>query len=173
MKSSILCVITLACLTVAGSALACPTGNGEAVRPRPRPVVENVSFQANELFERANRLESSASSQDAQARALEQQAETLSNRARILRNQATFVNVSDRSSILAIADDLSLRAAEGRSRAAENRARADSLRFEAQTLRQRAIALVRGGGNGGGGWRGRSTSVPQSVPVVSDQGITL
>ena len=171
MRTWICGAITLACLSIVGAASACPVGEGQ-VRP-PRPVVQNVSLQASEMLERASRLETVASSHDAQARALEQQANTLSDRARILRNQATFVNVSDRSSILAIADELVMRARNDRTRASEDRAQAAELRREAQTLRQRAVVLVRTGNGNGGGWRVRSnTRIPQSTPLPSE-GVTL
>ena len=132
MKSWIFGAITLSWLAFGGAAIACPVGNGEgAIRPT-RPVVQNVSLQASEMIERASQLESAASSRDVTARAFEQEADTLSSRARILRNQAGLVNVADRSSILAIADELSLRAASSRTRAAEERAQASDLRIEAQ-----------------------------------------
>ena len=172
MRTWICGAITLACLAIGGAASACPVGEGQV---RPRPVVQNVSLQASEMLERASRLETVASSHEAQARALEQQADTLSDRARILRNQATFVNVSDRPSILAVADELVVRARNDRMRASEDRVQAAELRREAQTLRQRAIVLVRNGnGNGNGnGWRVRSnTRSPQSTPVPSE-GVTL
>jgi hypothetical protein len=171
MKSWVFGVITLACTTIGGAALACPTGGEQGTRP-VRPVIQNVSLQASEMIERAGRLETVASSHDAEARALEQQADTLTNRARVLRNQAGFVNVSDRSSILAIADELSVRAANERSRAAEERVQAQTFRIEAQNLRQRALVLVRGGGGGGGGWR-RSTIAPQSTPFPTERTTVL
>ena len=90
MKSGSFGVITLACMMIGGTAAACPVGAGEGSRPT-RPVVQNVSFQASELLERAKRLESAASSRDLQARALEQEADSLSSRARVLRNQAGLV----------------------------------------------------------------------------------
>ncbi|MBX3205223.1 MAG: hypothetical protein KF764_09145 [Labilithrix sp.] len=155
-------------MTLGSAALACPIGNGAIDRP-VRPV-QNVSFQASEMIERASRLESAAASHDASARALEEEAATLSNRARILRNQANLVNVSDRSSILAIADELSLRAASDRAGAAEDRAQASDLRSQARTLRQRAVTLVRNTNGGGGGWRGKTT---QSTPLPSERGVTL
>ena len=95
----------------------------------------------------------------------------LANRARILRDQATFVNVADRSSVLAVADELAARAREDRARAAEDRAQASELRLEAQSLRQRALALVRGG-SGGGGWRTRPLP-NRSAPLPSERGVTL
>ncbi|MDF2695872.1 MAG: hypothetical protein K0S65_4255 [Labilithrix sp.] len=171
MKSWIFGAITLASLTLASVGLACPTGNGEgAVRP-PRPVIQPVSLQASEMIERAGRLESAATSREAQARSLEQEADTLAGRARILRNQAGLVNVSDRPSILAIADELLDRAALDRTTAAQERAQASALRVEAQGLRQRALVLVRNGngGVGGGGWR-RPT---RDVALPSERGVTL
>ena len=98
MRSWMIGAIMLAGMAVGSTALACPVGPGEG---RPIRPVQNGSFQASELVERAARLESVASSHEAQARAFEQEADTLSNRARILRNQAGFVNASDRSSIFA------------------------------------------------------------------------
>ena len=169
MRNWIFGAITLAWLTLGSAALACPAGGVEGGRPRP---VQNVSLQASEMIERASRLESVAASHDVQARALEQEADTLGNRARILRNQAALVNVSDRPSILAIADELSSRSMNQRARAADDRAQASELRLQAQALRQRAGVLVRG--SGGGGWRGRTTALPpQSTPLPSERGVTL
>jgi len=164
--------ITLACLSFGSRAVACPVGDGEgAVRP-PRPVVRNVSLEASAMLERASRLESAASSHEARARSLAQEADRLANRARILRDQATFVNVADRSSILAIADELAARAREDRARAAEDRAQASELRLEAQNLRQRALVLVRSGS--GGGWRTRPLPLSNgSAPLPSERGVTL
>ncbi|HVH47192.1 MAG TPA: hypothetical protein VM925_32865 [Labilithrix sp.] len=165
MRSWIACGIVLACTAASAGALACPVG--QDVRPiRP---VQNVSFQASEMLERAARLESAASSREAQARAFDQEADALSSRARALRNQATLVNVADRGSILEIADELSSRAAVSRARAAEDRAQAAELRIEAQSLRQRAIALVRGPG---GGWRGKPVRSP-TAPLPFDRTVTL
>lgn len=158
MRSWIFGGITLACATLVGSAGACPVG-GEGVRPT-RPVVQNASLQASEMIERAGRLDAMAGSREQQARMLDQEATTLANRARILRNESTFVTVSDRESILGVADELATRAMNDRARAAEERAQASSLRMEAQNLRQRAALLVRG-------WRGKSTTSP------ADRGITL
>lgn len=135
-------------------ASACPVG-ADDVRPNPRPVVNNVSFQASELFERATRMETAAASREDDARARDQRADTLMNRARIIRNQASLVSFSDRQSMQAIADELTIRASEERSRASEDRAQASSLRMQARSLRERAVQLVRlENGNGGGGWRG-------------------
>lgn len=163
MRSWIFGAITLACITLGGAAIACPGG----VSVRPTGPVQDVSLQATEMIERASRLESAASSRDATARALEQEADTLSNRARILRNQAGLVNVSDRPSILAIADDLAFRAASHRTRAADDRAQASELRLQARSLRERAITLVRGTNNGG--WRTRTTS----TPLPTSRGVVL
>jgi hypothetical protein len=174
MRSWIFGAITLACLTIGGVATACPVGEGGGqVRPQPRPV-QNVSFQASELMERASRLENAAASRDQSARAFDQEADQLIVRARALRNQAQLVNVSDRQSIVQIADELTDRAQNDRALASSERAQASELRLEASGLRQRAVQLIRLG-NGGGGWKGRavpSTSVP-STPLPSERGVTL
>ena len=168
--------ITLTCLSIGGAAAACPVGVGQApVRPRPVVRSDLSSTQASEMLERASRLETVAGSHETQARAFEAQADTLSNRARILREQAALVNVSDRSSILEIADELAGRARSERARAAGERAQARELRLEAQNLRQRAVVLVRGGGGsgGGGGWRGRDVRVLPSTPLPAERAVTL
>ncbi len=144
----------------AGSASACPVGQGDDIRPRRpvAPVVNNVSLQASELFERASRLETAAASREESARSREMQADTLANRARMIRNQAVLVGFSDRENMMAVAEELVIRAADMRSRAAEDRAQASELRMQARTLRERAVQLVRlqNGGNGnGGGWRNK------------------
>lgn len=149
--------ITLACVSLEGSAMACPTNTELAPPPRPRPV-QQVSFQqeANTLFTRANELDSSASTKERNAIAFDSEADTLIGRARSLRNQAQLVSFTDRENILDIADELIERAQVSRSRASSERMRASELRSEAVTLRSRANQLVRlGNGNGGGGgWRG-------------------
>ena len=143
-------------LTLAsGSARACPVGIGgdDGVQGRPRPVVNDVSVQANELIQRASRMESMAMARDESARRSEMQANVLMNRARMLRNQASLVAFSeDGQDLIAAADELSIRAAEMRSRAADERAQASALRMQARTLRERALVMVRGGG---GGWHRR------------------
>ncbi len=161
MRSWIFGAITLACLTVGASALACP---------RPVRPVQNVSLQASTLIERASMLESTAVSHDQSARAFEQEAETLLSRARALRNQAQFVNVSDRMSILSIADELNDRASRDRMLASSERQEAAGLRVEATSLRRRAAELTRLAG--GGGWRGKRVQAP-SLPLPSESGISL
>ena len=84
----------------------------------------------------------------------DQRADTLMTRARMIRNQAiNLVSFSDRQNMNAIADELTLRAADDRQQAMSERNEASSLRMQARNLRERALVLVRG--NGGGGWRGR------------------
>ena len=150
----------------AGNALACPTSGGGGrvdFREDPRPIVRNTNTAATELFERAADLESAANTRERAASARERDAELLANRARILRNQAQLVGFSDRQSVLAVADDLAVRAATERAQAAEDRATAASFRAQARTLRERAVLLVRGQG-GGGGWKGRDTRpVPRAT----------
>jgi hypothetical protein len=173
MRSWIFGAITLTCLTIGGAAIACPTGGEQGIRPPPRPVqpVQNVSLQASEMMERASRLESAAASREQQARALDQQADTLANRARNLRNQAQFVNASDRSSILDIADELQIRASNDRNQAMDDRNQASQFRVEASSLRSRAIQLVRLGG--GGGWRGKGVPRATTTDLPSERGVTL
>jgi flagellar hook-associated protein FlgK len=153
MKTWIFGALALAMTVSTSAAMACPVGTNGEVQQRPRPI-QNVSFQASELFERAQQLETAASSRDRQAVAFERDAENLANRARILRNQAQNVSSTDRSSILALADELTSRASSSRSQASEERAQASELRVQARSMRERAVQLVRVG-NGGGGWRGR------------------
>lgn len=136
------------------TASACRVG-GDDIRPQ-RPVVNNVSFQASELFERATRMETAAATREDDARVRDQRADTLMSRARVIRNQAALVSFSDRQSMQAIADELTIRASEERSRASEDRAQASSLRMQARSLRERALQLVRlENGGGRGGWRGK------------------
>ena len=157
MKTWIFRAVGLAMMLSTAHAMACPVGNGGGVQQPPkRPIVQTVSFQASELFERAQQLETAASTRDRAAQASERDAETLGNRARILRSQAAQVNAADRATIFAAADELAVRAASSRSLAAEDRAEAADLRVQARTLRERAVQLVRVG-NGGGGWRARPT----------------
>jgi hypothetical protein len=166
MKSWLVGLIAAGLMAMGGSALACPVGAGEK-QPPTRPT-QNVSFQASELIERADRLESVATSHEQSAKSLDREATTLANRARLLRRQAGSVSGSDRSGLLAIADELALRAEGDRARAAGDRARASELRVEARGLRDRAIRLVRFGNNGnvvdGGGWRGRPNRDARPVP---------
>jgi hypothetical protein len=160
MKTWIFGALALAMTVSTGVAMACPVGNnGDVPQPPRRPVVQNVSFQASELFERAQALETAASSRDRQALAFERDAENLTNRARILRNQAQLVSSTDRSSIVALADELAARASLSRSQAAEERTQASDLRVQARSMRERAVQLVRNNG-GGGGWRGGRPSAP-------------
>lgn len=154
MNNWIFGALALAMTVSTGAALACPVGIGDDRPPVRKPVVQNVSFQASQLFERAQQLETAASSRERQAVALERDAATLANRARVLRNQAKLVSFADRSSIVAIAEELSVRSSISRSQAAEERAQAADFRSQARSMRQRAVRLVKGG-NGGGGWRGR------------------
>lgn len=164
MKTWIVGALAVAMTVSASLAMACPVGSSDP--PPRRPVVQNVSFQASELFERAQQLESAASSRERQAAAFDRDAETLANRARILRNQAALVSVSERSSIFAVADELSTRAAISRSQANEERSQAGELRLQARAVRERAVQLVRVG-NGGGGWRGPSvTPRPQRAETT-------
>jgi hypothetical protein len=166
-KTWFFAAITTGWMLAAGVASACPTGF-EGQRPvQPRPV-QNVSFQASELVERANRLESAASSREVTARTAEADADTLANRARILRNQATFVNASDRNNILSVVDELVERAAARRAHAANERAEANQLRREARALRNQAIQLTGGVGVGGGGWR-RPGGVPRATVLPSER----
>lgn len=156
MKIWIFAAITAGWLASSAVAGACPTGAEEGARPRPRPI-QNVSFQASELIDRAGRLESAAARQEQSARQLEQQASTLAERARVLQKQAALVNAADRLSILEVVDELTTRAAQERRQAANARISADQLRAEARSLRDRAVQLVRlgDGGSGTGGWRKR------------------
>jgi len=170
MRTSLFAVITVGLTFMTGIAAACPIGANDDFSPPPvkKPVVQNVSFQASQLFERAAAFETAATSRDASAAALDRQAETLAQRARVLRNQASFVPVADRSSVLAVADELSAKAAADRSRASQERAQAAELRVQARALRERAVQLVKGGS--GGGWRGRGVPTPPvSTPQVSAQ----
>lgn len=153
MKTWIFAALALAMTVASGAASACPTGSVDL--PPRKPVVQNVSFQATQLFERAQELETAAASHERSAAALERDAETFANRARILRNQANLVALSDRASITAVADELSIRASTSRQQASEERASAASLRVQARAARERAVELVRLGNGGGGGWRGR------------------
>jgi hypothetical protein len=148
-----------------GVAEACPVG-GSGVRPIPRPI-QNVSFQASELVERAMRLESEAGVREQSARALAEQAELLQSRARRLREQVVFVNAADRPGLLTAAEELSLRAADDRAEAMRQRTEAGELRMEARSMRARAAQLVRV--NNGGGWRKH----PVETRVTSDTTFTL
>ena len=170
MKTWIFRGVALAMMLSTAHAMACPTGGNTSEREPPlrRPVqqVQNVSFQASELFERAQRFETAAASRDSSASAFERDAETQANRARILRNQAALVNAADRASIFAAADDLSARASSSRSQASEDRIQAADLRVQARSMRDRAVQLVRIG-NGGGGWRGKpSTSQTKAETTI-------
>ena len=165
--SWIFAAITLACVSLEGSALACGTEFAPPP-PRPRPV-QQVSFQqeANVLFARANELDSAATARDRTALAFDTEADTLASRARSLRNQAQLVSfTTDRENILEIADELSARSQLSRSRASAERMRASEMRSEARNLRDRATQLVRVGNGGGGGWRGGPRK-------TASEGITL
>jgi hypothetical protein len=147
--------------TAAGTAAACPRGEGDT---RPvRPIVDNVSFQASELLERAARMDGAAMSREQSARTKEMQADALANRARALRSQVSLVGFSDEQDVLSIADELALRAASMRTRAAEDRAQAIGLRMQARVLRERAAQLVRVG-NGGRNWRNKRGPVRDFAP---------
>ena len=99
MKTWIFRGVALAMTLSTAQAMACPVGNqGDVQRPPKRPIVQTVSFQASELFERAQQLETAAASHERSAQASDRDAETLANRARILRSQAALVNVADRAS---------------------------------------------------------------------------
>jgi hypothetical protein len=156
MKTWILGALALA-LTISGSAArACPIGSNEGDSRREGrrpPVIQPVSFDASELFERAQELETVAGAQERAAVVHDRDAETFANRARILRNQAALVSVADRSSIFAMADELAARAASARSQAFAARAQAAELRLQARAVRERAVQLVRQNNGGGGGWR--------------------
>lgn len=156
MKTWMFGALALAMTLATGVASACPTGNVDPIPQRPRPV-NNVSFQATQLFERAQQLETAAASHDRSAAAFERDAETLANRARLLRNQANLTQVSftDRQNLVAVADELSLRASSSRAQAAEERQVASNLHSQARVARERALELVRQGGGVGGGWGGR------------------
>ncbi len=173
MKTWIIGALALAMTAATTVSSACPTGN---VDPPRRPIVNpvnNVSFQATQLFERAQQLETAASSHDRNANALDREAETFANRARILRNQANLQQVSftDRQNLVAVADELSLRAASARSEASEERQLASSLRIQARAARERAVELVRLGGGGGGGWGGRGIPRPTTSGSTAEVGI--
>lgn len=168
MKSSIFSALALAIAVsagipaMAGDALACPRGGNDQRRPVQRPVVQNVSFQASALFERAQQLETAASARERQAVAFDRDAETLANRARVLRNQAQLVSTADRASVVAIAEELTARASLSRAQAAEERGQAADLRSQARSIRERALQLVKVG-NGGGGWRGTPVPLPRTT----------
>ena len=159
MKARLHCLFGICAFVLTAAAgpvaLASPVGGDVDIRPQ-RPV-NNVSFQASEMIERATRMETAAASREDSARMRESRADTLMTRARVIRNQAALVSFSDRQSMQEIADELTIRASEERSRAAEDRAQASSLRMQARQLRERAVQLVRlgNGGGGGGGWRGK------------------
>lgn len=170
MKTWMFGALALAMTLATGVSSACPTGGN--VDPPRKPVVNNVSFQATQLFERAQQLESAASSHDRSASALDRDAETFANRARLLRNQANFTQVSfsDRQNLVAVADELSLRASTARAQATEERQLASNLHAQARVARERALELVRVGGGTGGGWGGRPRA-PVSTSTTADIGI--
>ncbi len=148
MRIKLFGAITLACTLLGGAAMACPVG--EAPPPRPVRPVQNVSLRVSELLEQATRFESAAAQKDRNAMALEQEAETLAARARNLRSEAQFVNVSTRGDLIAVADELAMRAANSRSRAQNERTTASEFRTQARSFRAQAAALQT---NRGGGWR--------------------
>lgn len=158
MKTWIFRGVALATILSTAQAMACPVANNGD--PPRRPVVnnvQNVSFQASELFERAQQLETTAASRDRSAASFERDAETLTSRARSLRARAALVNGADRASVLALADDLAARAVSSRALGAEQRAQAVGFRSQARTIRERAVQLVRVGNDGG--WRARAGKV--------------
>ena len=159
MKTWIIGALALAMTVSTSVAMACPVGSNN--EPPKRPIVQNVNFQASELFERAQQLETTAAARERQAAAFDREAETLANRARALRNQASLVSLTDRSSIFQLADELAVRASVSRSQASEERAQAADLRVQARSMRERAVQLVRLN-NGGGGWRGRPGGAPMT-----------
>ena len=73
MKTWIIGALALAMTVSTSAAMACPVGNNN--EPPRRPVVQNVSFQASELFERAQQLETAASNRERQASAFDRDAE--------------------------------------------------------------------------------------------------
>ena len=154
----IFAAITLACVSLEGSALAC----GTELAPPPRPQrVQLLSFhpEACHRVTRAHQLDSAATTRERNAAAFDTEADALASRARRIRNQAQLVSfTTDRENLLEIADELSERAQVSRSRATSERMRASEMRSEATNLRNRATQLVRfgngNGGGGGGGWRG-------------------
>lgn len=150
MKSWIFAAVTAMSLAaVPSTALACGVGD-DVVRPAPKPV-QNVSLQASEMVERAGRLERAAASHEATAIAFDREADVLVTRARLVKNQAQLVSVSDRPSLLNVADDLLARADANRAQASGERSQAMELRTSARALRERALQLARQ--TGGGGWR--------------------
>lgn len=153
-------------MTTSAAARACPVGVDIDERVSVRPIVpvatdSNVSV----LFERARALDALASARENDAVVRARDAETLTSRARLLRLEAQRVSPSERADILAVADDLELRAASDRAQARELRLQAAEFRNQAATLRERATVLSRGGGRNGG-WRPRP--LPKPVPVVAD-----
>ena len=179
MRSFVFAAIAATAMTITTSAGACPVGGGDNVGRPIRPVpTQNVSFQANELVERAALFESEASSHEASAAGLDRDAMTLENRARVLRIQASRVSMSsgDRGALLEVAAELGARANADRADAARERSQAAELRIAARNLRARAVELVRLGGRGGGGWRGKTVIPPRSEPAPgtnAERSITL
>ena len=170
MRIKLFGAITLACSLLGGAAMACPVGEN-VPPPRPRPV-QNVSLRVSELIEQATRFESAAAQKDRNAMALEQEAESLAARARNIRNEAQFVSVSTRGDLIAVADELAMRAQNDRSRAANERMTASEFRTQARSFRAQAAALQ---GNGGGGWRKgpvRDFAPGTSTPSAPSQATT-
>jgi hypothetical protein len=159
MKRSIVGAMAVASVVWAGSAFACPTGEG--VRgPIVRPVGTDASSRASALVERAASLESTAASFEASARVFDRHADTLAARLRDLRNRAAIVPVGDRARVFAAASELAALVRNSREHAASERAEAADLRAEARALRSRARDLVKVGDGRGNGWRRRPLPLP-------------
>ena len=65
MKTWFIGALAVAMTVATSTVMACPVGNNQ--EPPRKPVVQNASFQASELFERAQQLETAASSHERQA----------------------------------------------------------------------------------------------------------
>ncbi|WP_146654763.1 hypothetical protein [Labilithrix luteola] len=169
MRTWIVGALIIGSMTISAASVACPVGidDGASVRPI-RPVVDE-SQNVSVLFERARTLDSLAAARENDATRRARDAETLTSRARLLRLEAQRVSSSERSDILAVADDLELRAASNRAQARELRLQAAEFRTQAATLRERATVLARNGGRNGG-W-GRPRPLPRPVPVVASETI--
>ncbi|MCA9587671.1 MAG: hypothetical protein KC657_20230 [Myxococcales bacterium] len=168
MRRVLFVAATAILMTVSSAALACRPGPGNGnvgfIDDDDVPTVNNISFQASQLFQRAQMLESSASSRDAEANRMDREASQLQGRARLLRNQAAFVADGDRMTLISMSNELLQQAAQKRMNATSERQQAMSLRTQARTMRARAMQLVRVGNGNGGGWRGRNVKVvPRTV----------